>query len=495
VFIDPHEIANIFGLRGVRLMADEAARQPVHVWVEVPSCVPSASGFETPGAEISLEDVAEALTWTGVIGLGEMMNFPGVAGGDEKMLAEMQAARKAGKVIGGHYPSPELGPAFHAYAAGGPEDDHEGTRPEDAVARVRQGMKAMLRYSSAWHDVAEGIKAITEKQLDPRHFILCSDDCHVSTLMGEGHMDRVLRHAIQQGLAPMTALQMATLNTAEHFGVSREVGMIAPGRWADMLLVDYLEDFHAGLVIARGLVAVENGTLLVDLPKVEYPDWVTHSVHLKRPVTAEDFRIPVEGQISRAMVNVIGIIENQAPDRHLRLEAVVNAGEVHADIRRDLAKAAVVERHHNSGRIQVGLVSGFGFNLPCAIGSTMAHDCHQMVIVGTDEKNMALAANTLAEVGGGQVVVQNGQVIGLVELAIGGIMSSETADKVAWKTNSILEGFRACGCKLNNPNMQLSLLALVVIPELRLTDKGLVDGTNFTFLPVIEGPAESILGG
>jgi adenine deaminase len=194
-------------------------------------------------------------------------------------------------------------------------------------------------------------------------------------------------------------------------------------------------------------------------------------------------------------VNVIGIIENQAPDRHLRLEAVVNAGEVHADIRRDLAKAAVVERHHNSGRIQVGLVSGFGFNLPCAIGSTMAHDCHQMVIVGTDEKNMALAANTLAEVGGGQVVVQNGQVIGLVELAIGGIMSSETADKVAWKTNSILEGFRACGCKLNNPNMQLSLLALVVIPELRLTDKGLVDGTNFTFLPVIEGPAESILGG
>jgi adenine deaminase len=489
VFIDPHEIANVFGLKGVRLMADEAARQPVHVWVEVPSCVPSASGFETPGAEISLEDVTEALTWPGVIGLGEMMNFPGVANGDEKMLAEMQATRKAGKVIGGHYPSPELGPAFHAYAAGGPEDDHEGTRPEDAMARVRLGMKAMLRYSSAWHDVAEGIKAITEKQLDPRHFILCSDDCHVSTLMDEGHMDRVLRHAIQQGLAPMTALQMATLNTAEHFGVSREVGMIAPGRWADMLLVDDLEDFHAGLVIARGLMAVENGTLMVDLPKVEYPDWVTHSVHLKRPVAAEDFRIPVEGQISKARVNVIGIIENQAPDRHLRLEAVVNAGEVHADIRRDLAKAAVVERHSNSGRIQVGLVSGFGFNLPCAIGSTMAHDCHQMVIVGTDEKNMALAANTLAEVGGGQVVVQNGQVIGLVELTIGGIMSSETADKVAGKANTILEGFRACGCKLNHPNMQLSLLALVVIPELRITDKGLVDGTNFTFLPVVEGPA------
>jgi adenine deaminase len=490
MFIDPHEIANVFGLKGVKLMAGEAARQPAHLWVQVPSCVPSASGFETPGAELSLEDVREALTWPGVIGLGEMMNFPGVANGDEKMLAEMEATRQAGKVIGGHYATPDLGPAFHAYAAGGPEDDHEGTRLEDAVARVRQGMRPMLRYGSAWHDVAEGIRAITENKLDPRHFILCSDDCHASTLVDEGHMDRVIRHAIQQGLAPMAALQMATINTAEHFGVSREVGMIAPGRRADILLVEDLNDFQAGLVIVDGRVAAENCTLLVDLPKVEYPEWVTHSVRLKRPLAANDFRIPVEGQMSRARVNVIGVIENQAPDRHLRLNAPINAGEVHTDLQRDLAKAAVVERHHGSGRIQVGLVSGFGFDRPCAIASTVAHDCHQMVIVGTDEQDMALAANTLAEAGGGQVVVQSGQVIGLVELAIGGIMSTETAERVARKANGILQGFRACGCKLNNPNMQLSLLALVVIPELRITDKGLVDGTNFTFLPVIEGPAD-----
>lgn len=490
MFIDPHEIANVFGLKGVKLMADEAARQPVHMWVQVPSCVPSASGFETSGAELSLENVREALTWPGVIGLGEMMNFPGVANGDGKMLAEMEATRQAGKVIGGHYATPDLGPAFHAYAAGGPEDDHEGTRLEDAVARVRQGMKPMLRYGSAWHDVAEGIRAITEKKLDPRHFILCSDDCHASTLVDEGHMDRVLRHAVQQGLAPMAALQMATINTAEHFGVSREVGMIAPGRRADMLLVEDLNDFQAGLVIVGGREAAVNGTLLVDLPKVEYPDWVTHSVHLKRPVVKEDFRIQVKGHNSKVKVNVIGITENQAPNRHIRLDAPINAGEVHTDIQLDLVKAAVVERHHGSGRIQVGLVSGFGFDRPCAIASTVAHDCHQMVIVGTDEQDMALAANTLAEAGGGQVVVQSGQVIGLVELAIGGIMSTETAERVARKANGILQGFRACGCKLNNPNMQLSLLALVVIPELRITDKGLVDGTNFTFLPVVEGPAD-----
>jgi adenine deaminase len=282
---------------------------------------------------------------------------------------------------------------------------------------------------------------------------------------------------------------MATINTAEHFGVSHAVGMIAPGRWADILFVNDPNDFQAGLVIVRGQVVVENGNLMVDLPQVEYPDWVTHSVHLKRPLVAEDFRILVKGQIPKVRVNVIGIIENQAPNRHLRMETPVNGGEIHADITRDLAKAAVIERHHNSGTIQVGLVSGFGFNLPCAIASTVVHDCHQMVIVGTDEEDMAMAANTLAEVGGGQVVVKDGQVIGLVELVIGGIMSNEKAEVVAGKANTILRGFRACGCRLNNPNMQLSLLALVVIPELRLTDKGLVDSTNFVFLPVIEGPA------
>ena len=498
LFADPHEIANVFGLKGIQLMLDEARQQPIHVWVQVPSCVPSAPGFETPGAELDPEEVAEALTWSGVIGLGEMMNYPGVAAGEPKMLAELTATRQAGKTIGGHYPSPDLGAAFHAYVAGGPEDDHEGTSPEDARERIRQGMKSMLRYGSAWQDVAEGIKAITELHLDSRHFILCTDDCHAPTLVGEGHIDRVLRHVIGQGLAPMMALQMATINTAEHFGVAREVGMIAPGRSADIVLVDDLNDFHAGLVIAHGKMIAEDSKLLIDLPKVHYPDWVRHSIHLKRPLTAQDFRItlpspttpitPREGPVVNA--NVIGIIENQAPNKHLHLQMSVTDEEIHVDMQRDISKAALVERHHRTGVVQVGLVSGFGFNQPCAIASTVAHDCHQMIVVGTDEKDMALAVNTLAEVDGGQVVVKDGQVIGLVELAIAGLMSTERAEAVAAKADSILKGFRTCGCNLNNPNMQLSLLALVVIPELRLSDKGLVDVTHFTFLPVIEGPAK-----
>ncbi|HUI69916.1 MAG TPA: amidohydrolase family protein, partial [Spirochaetia bacterium] len=266
MFVDPHEIANVLGLRGVRLMVDEAAQQPIHVFVQVPSCVPSAPGLETPGAVIGPADVEEALTWPGIIGLGEMMNFPGVYNGNDKVHAEMSATRQAAKVIGGHYPSPDLGLPFHGYAAGGPQDDHEGTRAEDAVARIRQGMRVMLRYGSAWHDVAAQLPAVTKDGLDPRHFILCTDDSHSETLITEGHMDRVLRHAISQGLDPIRAIQMATINTAEHFGLSRDIGQIAPGRYADVLLVTDLARFQPGVVVARGKIAAKDGTLLIDMP-------------------------------------------------------------------------------------------------------------------------------------------------------------------------------------------------------------------------------------
>lgn len=487
MFVDPHEMANIFGLKGVKLMVDEAAKQPIHVWVQMPSCVPSAPGLETPGASIGPDEVAEAMTWPGVIGLGEMMNFPGVYNGDEKMLAEMAATRAVNKTIGGHYASPDLGLPFHGYVAGGPEDDHEGTRLEDAVARVRQGMKAMLRYGSAWQDVAAQVGAITEKKLDSRRFILCTDDSHAQTISHDGHMDRVLRHAIEQGLDPMTAIQMMTINAAEHFGLTREIGMIAPGRWADIVLAKDLRNFKADWVMAKGQVIAENGKWKVELPKVAHPSWAVRSVHLKRALKAEDFALKAEAGLgSRATAHVIGVIENQAPTRHLKMEVGLNDGEVHPDIKNDLAKIAVVERHQGTGGITVGLVSGFGFKEKCAIGSTVAHDSHHMIVVGTDEANMALAANTLAKMNGGQVVVKNGRVIGRVELEIAGLMSAERADIVAKKAETVLDGFRKCGCALNNPNMQLSLLALVVIPELRLSDKGLVDVTRFDFVPVLE---------
>jgi adenine deaminase len=486
MFVDPHEIANVFGLKGVKLMVDEAAEQPIHVWVQVPSCVPSAPGLETPGSSIGPEDVAEAMSWDGIIGLGEVMNFPGVFLGDEKMHAEMAEARAAGKTIGGHYASPDLGLPFHGYVAGGAQDDHEGTRLEDAVARVRQGMKAMLRYGSGWLDVAAQVGAILEEDLDSRHFLLCTDDSHSETLVHEGHMDRVVRHAIEQGLKPITAIQMATINTAEHFGLARDIGQIAPGRYADVLLVRDLHQFQAELVIAKGQKVAQDGELLIDLPSYPYPKWATNSVKLGKTLTAGDFRLSTDVDQSSAVANVIGVIENQAPTKHLRLEVEIEDGEVPIDMERDIIKIALVERHQGTGDVQVGLVQGFGFDQTCAVASTVAHDCHHMVVVGTDEANMALAANHLGEINGGQVVVKDGEVIAEVALPIAGLMSNERAEVVAEQAAAVLDGIRTCGCTLNNPNMQLSLLALVVIPELRISDLGLVDVNAFEFVPVLE---------
>jgi adenine deaminase len=486
MFIDPHEIANVFGLDGVKLMVDEARDQPIHVWVQVPSCVPSAPGLETPGSSIGPDDVAEAMTWPGIIGLGEMMNFPGVFLGDEKMLAEMAETQAAGKVIGGHYASLDLGLPFHGYVAGGPEDDHESTRLEDAVARVRQGMKVMMRLGSAWHDVEAQVKAVTELGLDSRHFILCTDDSHSETLVEDGHMDRVVRHAIQHGLAPIKAIQMATINTAEHFGVDKDMGMIAPGRYADILFVPDLAAFEVEAVYAKGQRIASNGRLKIDIPAFPYPEWATKSVHLGKTLGASDFRLASPIEDGPVAANVIGVVENQAPTRHLRMEVEAKNGEIPVDFQQDIAKISLVERHKGTGSVQMGLVSGFGFSEPCGLATTVAHDSHHMIVVGTNEADMAQAANILAEINGGQVVVMDGEVIGMVELPIAGLMSNERAEVVAKKAATVLEGFVKCGCTLNNPNMQLSLLALVVIPELRISDLGLVDVTKFEFIPVFD---------
>jgi adenine deaminase len=319
--------------------------------------------------------------------------------------------------------------------------------------------------------------------LDSRHFLLVTDDSHSGTLVNEGHMDRVVRHAIDQGAEPITAIQMATLNTAEHFGVSRDVGQIAPGRYADILLVGDLRAVDVQMVIARGEIAAENGQMSVDLPSFSYPEEVKNSVNLGRTLTAEDFKIRLDGD-GEITANVIGIVENQAPTRHLKLPMNVVSGEIPIDLERDILKVALVERHKGTGEVQVGLVQGFGLEKGCALGSTVAHDSHHMIVVGSDEAAMAQAANRLAEIRGGQVVIKDGQVLAEVELPIAGLMSNERAEVVAQKAEALLEAFRECGCTLNNANMQLSLLALVVIPDLRISDKGLVDVNAFEIISV-----------
>ena len=479
MFIDPHEIANVLGLEGVRLMHDEAVAAPINVYVQMPSCVPSAPGLEHAGAEITPADVAEAMTWPQIIGLGEVMNFPGVAANDPTMVGGIRATMQAGRTVGGHYASPDLGLAFHGYVAGGPEDDHEGTRPEDAIARVRQGMKAMLRLGSAWYDVASQIRAVTESGLDPRNFILCTDDSHSGTLVEEGHMDRVVRHAIAQGLRPVTAIQMATINTAEHFRLERELGSIAPGRRADFLIVSNLPGLVIDEVYAHGRKLAAAGKLTTDVPAYPYPPKAKNTVRLGRRLTASDFDIPAPKGANEVRVRVIGVIENQAPTRALEADLPVKDGLVEMDRRNDVCQIALVERHRGTGAVVNGFVSGFGYTQDCAMASTVAHDSHHMIVVGTNKADMALAAEILGKVGGGVVMVSKGRQLALVEMPIAGLMSDERAETVAAKAAKLTEAMRQMGCTLNNAYMQHSLLALVVIPELRISDAGIIDVTRF----------------
>ncbi len=484
MFTDPHEIANVLGLDGVRMMHDEALMQPVNIYTQMPSCAPSAPGLETTGYEITADDVAAAMGWPGIIGLGEMMNFPGVINGDHQMLAEMAATMNAGKTVGGHYASPDKGNAFSAYVAGGAADDHEGTAEADAIARVRNGMRSMMRLGSAWYDVESQITAVTEKNLDPRNFILCTDDCHSGTLVNEGHMNRVVRHAIDCGCDPVVALQMATINTATHFGLERELGSIAPGRRADMILTSDLHKLPIEQVIARGRTVALDGMITVDCPHYTWPDSARQTVHLGKALASGDFEIAAPEGRNRVTARVIGVVENQAPTKALEADLPVVDGIVEGE--NGVCQIALVERHRATGDVVNAFVSGFGYDGPMAMASTVAHDSHHMIVVGTDRDCMAKAANRLGEVGGGVTIWKDGAELALVELPIAGLMSDQPAAEVAAKADKMTAAMVACGCDLNNAYMQHSLLALVVIPELRISDLGLVDVTTFELTPLFK---------
>ncbi len=497
-FVDPHEIANVLGLAGVRLIHDECAGLPINVYVQMPSCVPSAPGLENAGAVLGVDEVTEAMGWPNIVGLGEVMNYPGVAAGDPKMLGQIAATRAAGKIVGGHYASPDLGRAFAGYVAGGAADDHEGTRMQDAVARVRQGMRVMMRLGSAWYDVAEQIRAVTEGGLDPRWFVLCTDDSHAGTLVRDGHMDRVVRHAISRGLRPVDAIRMASLNVAEHFGLERELGSITPGRRADLILTSDLVGLPVETVIARGEVVAVGGAMTRSLEPFEWPASARDTVRLARPLVPDDFRVRVDGAADadgnvpvgaegRVTARVIGVVERQAPTRALRAELPVVAGIVEVDADADVCHVAVVERHRGTGGVVNGFVNGFGYDRPCALASTVAHDAHQLIVAGTSRTDMALAANRLAEVGGGFCFFVDGTERALVEMPVAGLMSEEGAEAVAAKSDALQGAMREAGCALTDAHLLHTFLGLAVIPELRISDVGILDVTRFEIVPLLVG--------
>lgn len=475
-FFDAHEIANIFGLKGIRLMLEELRGTPLAGYMQVASCVPAAGPeFETTGAAIGPAEVAEAFTWgEDVIALGEVMNFPGVVYSDEKMLGEIQATLRAGRQVDGHFTWPSSDWRLPVYAAAGVTGDHECVTAEDVIERVRLGMYAKMRRGSAWHDVAKTITAHTEHGIDSRRMMLVTDDRSSESLRDEGHMDFVVRHAIAQGVKPVTAFQMATINTAERFGVARDIGSITPGSFADIILLDgNLADVHVVSTIAAGVVVAENGVMTAELPAYTYPAEVRSSVHLSRRPTSNDFIITAPVESGTLSTRVIKVRENHVETIERILPLPVKDGQLQVGQGNGLCKIAVLERHKETGNQSVGVVEGIGFHEPAAIAMTVAHDSHNVLVIGNDDELMARAANAVADAQGGVAVITSGGET-LFPLAIAGLMSAEPFEIAAAQSAAISTALYNAGCTLNYAFMTLSLLALVVIPTLRISDKGLV---------------------
>ncbi|WP_410772485.1 adenine deaminase [Fontibacillus sp. BL9] len=486
VFMDPHEIANVFGAEGVRWMHEEGRGLPLKVYTTFPSCVPATDDLEDAGAELNVADIEDGMTWEGVEGLGEVMNFPGVVYGDPKMSGEIAATIKAGKAVTGHFPS-EDEPMLQAYIASGVTSCHETVTREQGLLKLQLGMHLMIREGSAWHDVKEVIKVVTEDHVHPGNIMLVTDDVYPQTLIEKGHMNHVVRRAIEEGVEPVTAIQMATINTARYFRVDGDVGGIAPGKCADLLLIDSLKDMVPSTVITDGNVVFGGGELQMAFPAYAYPEAARQSVHLARPLEARDFLLASrrEGSATSASteVNVIRAIENSARTGRGTATLAVEDGFIRPSLEQDVLTLACIERHHGTGQISLAFAQGFGLRRG-AVASTVAHDSHNLLVMGTNPEDMAFAANELAKLGGGMIAVLDGQVLASVPMVIAGLMSDQPLDIVVKEVQTLEEAWKTLGCTLNAPFMTFSLIALPVIPELRITNRGLADVDQFKLIPV-----------
>ena len=486
IYMDPHEICNVLGLDGVKVMDEDAHRTPLKTMITTPSCVPAVPGFEDTGSFVGPEDIAATMNWPSVVGLGEMMNFPGILAGTDHAHGEVGETLKAGKIATGHYSMPETDRGLNAYIASGVRCCHESTRAEDALAKMRFGMYAMMRYGSAWKDLPVLAEAITAHDIDTRYAVLISDDTHPHTLVADGHLDHVIRVAIEHGIDPMAAIQMVTINCAQCFQMDHDLGSIAPGKCADIVFLDNLETVNVTRVLIDGDVVAENGQPTFDLPPFEFPEWVTHSMHLGLDITPESFQIPMpEGSSNTAAhIRTIEVIPGKVGTKETHVDLPVVDGKLESDTGLDVLKTFVFERHHETGKFGYGFTKGFGIKRG-AMASTVAHDAHNLLVVGTNDDDMALAANTLAECGGGMVVVADGEILGLVELPIAGLMDSLPAEELSEKVHGMEKAWAEIGCTMPSPFMTMALIPLACLPELRLTNRGLVDCTTFQFTTLL----------
>ena len=481
IYMDPHEICNVLGLDGVKCMLEDAARTPLKAMLTTPSCVPAVPGFEDTGSFIGPSEVAETMTWKECVGLGEMMNFPGILGSSDHAHGITGETLKAGKIVTGHYSMPETGKGLNAYIASGVRCCHESTRMEDALEKMRLGMYAMFREGSAWHDLKEVAKSITEHKIDTRFAILISDDTHPHTLTSQGHLDHIVRRAVEEGIDVITAIQMVTINCAQCFQMDHDFGSIAPGKCADMVLLNNLDDIQVTKVWIDGDLVAQDGEMMKEFAPYSYPDWATHSMHVGETITKDTFKIPAsKDQVTVRAIEVIPAKVGSF-ERHVTLQA--KDGYLESDPSQDVLKTVVFERHHNTGKKGFGFVKGFGITCG-AMASTVAHDAHNLLVIGTNDEDMALAANTLIECGGGMVAVKGGKVLGVVPLPIAGLMNDKPLEEMSQMVETLEGAWAEIGCTMPSPFMTMALIPLACLPELRLTDRGLVDCTTFQFVPL-----------
>ena len=475
VIIDPHEISNVLGLHGISFMHEAVKNLPMDVYTMLPSCVP-ATPFETSGFDLNSYDLSLLIDKPWVLGLAEMMNFPGVLNLDNNVMAKLELAKSKEKRIDGHAPYLS-GKDLCAYVASGVKSDHECTTPEEAIERIRLGMYVMIREGTAAKDLDALLPVL--KNCNTRKCIFVTDDRHPSDL--KEHINGMVRRAVEAGVDPIKAIQVASLNTAEYFGL-QNLGAIAPGYKADLLVLPDLKSFKPDIVMKNGNVIAHNGKLAIEIPQGEALA-VRNSVNV-RWITPEDFKISVNEPDGKIGVKALEVIPHQLITKSVETEALVEDGNAISNIENDTLKICVIERHRATGNIGKGFVKGF--NLKCgAIASTVAHDSHNMIVIGTNDADMYTAAVALIKCKGGKVVVKDGEIISELALPIAGLMSDREFDYVVDKCEELNQAAHSIGCELNDPFMTMGFLSLPVIPELKITDKGVFDTNKFDFIDVI----------
>lgn len=472
--IDPHEISNVLGLQGISFMREAVQGLPMDVYTMLPSCVP-ATPFETSGFDLNSYDLSLLIDKPWVLGIAEMMNFPGVLNKDKNVMAKLELAKSKDKRIDGHAPCLD-DKDLCAYIAAGVTSDHECTTPDEAIEKLRKGMYIMIREGSAAKDLRALLPVLLEK--NTRKCIFVTDDRHPEDLLE--HINSMVRIAVEAGVPPIKAIQMASLNTAEYFKI-QNLGAIAPGYKADFLVLPDLVTFKPDMVFKKGELVAQNGKLIADINQREIPA-VRGSVNVKW-IKYEDFKIEAKSDTVKA----IEVIPRQLITKAVQSKINIVDGYAESNIETDTLKICVIERHRAGGNFAKGFVKGFNMKSG-AMASTVSHDSHNMVVIGTNDSDMYTAAVELIKSQGGKIVVNNGEVLAHLPLPIAGIISDSDFTTVVNKSMELNQAAKNIGCQIEDPFMTMAFLSLPVIPELKITDKGVFDTTKFEFIDIFEQP-------